>query len=287
MADIKEKKLLELAKRLAPEANEPLGELLAGGVISKKDFSQLFDYLSHTLYDAAEGDGDSKRMEKRIVKFFLVLSGLDYESEVNDETLRKAVKLIKETLIRDSQKEALSKLFAAELVANWNGLGGEKLEPITGTDGLLERIEEKIDDGPDYSDDGLIGLVTELLGKLAAYYSRRLTEDELDTLLENSEKISTDILEGRKVSDTLLEQTKFGMQRLGIIPNMRRAFTGLLLGDLILRQVGKSLGIKDDVTVTDFIIFVGVKIFDTEGIKKADSEQVRRVRDAIAAVRSL
>ena len=68
---------------------------------------------------------------------------------------------------------------------------------------------------------------------------------------------------------------------------MRRAFTGLLLGDLILRQVGKSLGIKDDVTVTDFIIFVGVKIFDTEGIKKADSEQVRRVRDAIAAVRSL
>lgn len=283
LAATKEKKIMELVGRLKGEFDEPLQELLRDGVVSKKEFERLFELITHVFDELIGEIPNTKRMDRKLREFILGVSDLNYESEINDETLRQATKLIREKIVGRSQKESLARLISEEMVESWTSIDRARIEKIAGDGGLIEHIQEKIEGGLDFGDGELIGLITEFGGIVFGRYMERLSDEDLDGLLEQSAAIVRAIETKEKMGGRLLDHTKTAMQKLGLIALMRRAFTGLLLGDLILRQVGRSLGIKDSMTVTDFIIFVGVKVFEAEGIGKADAAQTRRVREAIDA----
>jgi hypothetical protein len=285
MSDLspKSRKLTLLAEKLSREFTEPLREALLDGVAPKKEFSELLDLVSNTFYDIAEGSEDRKKMERRIKKFILGVFNIDYEREVSDETLKQSVKLIREKIVGKNQKEALAELLAAELVGSWINMDAATLEKITGDGGILERLEEKAYSGPDYTDDELIEAVVELGGAAAAAFCEKLSDDDLERILTESLSLARAADSGAKTGDALLEIARFAMNKLGFVAMMRRAFAGLLIGDIIMRAVGKQLGLEQDVTVTDFIILTGAKVFDAEGIKNAKKEQTRRVIEALEA----
>ncbi len=279
----KSRKLAILAEKLSQEFTEPLREALLDGVAPKKEFSELLDLVSNTFYDIADGSEDRKKMERRIKKFLLGVFDIDYEREVSDETLKQSMKLIREKIVGKSQKDALAEMLAAELVGSWINMDADALEKITGDGGILERLEEKAYDGPDYTDDELIGAVVELGGVAAAAFCERLSDTDMEKILTDALSLARAAESGAKTGEALLEIARFAMNKLGFVALMRRAFAGLLIGDIIMRAVGKQLGLEQDVTVTDFIIVTGAKVFDAEGIKKAKKEQTRRVIEALEA----
>jgi hypothetical protein len=283
----KDKKIATLIGRVRGEFAEPLKEALIDGVVSKKDFERLFGLLSDTFDELLNDSPNDKRMERKIRELILGISDLNYDSEVTDETLRQAVKLIREKIVGRSQKESLARLIAEEMVESWTKADSGCIERIAGDGGLIEQMQNKIDGGIDFGDDELIALMTSIGGEIAVRYLEKLSEDEADDLLERSLAIARAIEKKEKLGDNLLETAKLACQKLGAISLMRRAFTGLLLGDIILRQVGKSLGITGGTTVTDFIIFVGAKVFESEGIKKADAAQTRRFIEALEEVKNI
>jgi len=280
----KSRKLAILAEKLSQEFTEPLREALLDGVAPKKEFSELLDLVSNTFYDIADGSEDRKKMERRIKKFLLGVFDINYEKEISDDTLRQSVKLIREKIVGKSQKEALAEMLAAELVGSWINMDADALEKITGDGGILERLEEKAYDGPDYTDDELIGAVVELgSAAAAAAFCERLSDTDMEKILADALSLARAAENNAKTGDSLLELARFAMNKLGFVALMRRAFAGLLIGDIIMRAVGKQLGLEQDVTVTDFIIVTGAKVFDAEGIKKAKKEQTRRVIEALEA----
>ncbi len=279
----KSRKLAILAEKLSQEFTEPLREALLDGVAPKKEFSELLDLVSNTFYDIADGSEDRKKMERRIKKFLLGVFDINYEKEISDDTLRQSVKLIREKIVGKSQKEALAEMLAAEMVGSWINMDADALEKITGDGGILERLEEKAYDGPDYTDDELIGAVVELGSAAAAAFCERLSDTDMEKILADALSLARAAESDAKTGDSLLELARFAMNKLGFVALMRRAFAGLLIGDIIMRAVGKQLGLEQDVTVTDFIIVTGAKVFDAEGIKKAKKEQTRRVIEALEA----
>ncbi len=279
----KSMKLAILAEKLSQEFTEPLREALLDGVAPKKEFSELLDLVSNTFYDIADGSEDRKKMERRIKKFLLGVFDIDYEREVSDETLKQSMKLIREKIVGKNQKEALAEMLAAELVGSWINMDADALEKITGDGGILERLEEKAYDGPDYTDDELIEAVVELGSAAAAAFCERLSDADMEKILTDALSLARAAESNAKTGDSLLELARFAMNKLGFVALMRRAFAGLLIGDIIMRAVGKQLGLDQDVTVTDFIIVTGAKVFDAEGIKKAKKEQTRRVIEALEA----
>ncbi|MFA6450887.1 MAG: hypothetical protein WCX65_15540 [bacterium] len=283
----KTKKLNELLKQLSPEAVEPLRQILKDGVISKAEFKDMLKLLSDMFDELLNDTPNTKRMERKLRELIMSFGDLKYESEVTDETLKNAVKLIREKIIGRGQRESLARLIAEELVADWAKADRKFIERIADDEGIIEQLNDLADDGPDFDDAELSELLVELGGMLAVRYAGKLSDADLDSLLDRSHEIVKDIEAKKNISDSLLEAARDGMQALGIISLMRRAFSGLLLGDLILRQVGKSLNIKGNTTVTDFIIFIGAKVAENESIKKAKPAEIERVRKAIEAARSI
>jgi len=283
----KEKKLAELMKRLSPEAVAPLKDYLRDGVVSKLEFKRLLGLMTDAFDELLNDTPNTKRMEKKLRELIVGLGDLKYEGEIGDETLRTAVKLIRERIVGQSQRESLARLLTDEFVRDWTKADPELIEKIADYDGLLEMLADKADAGPDFADTELSELLVELGGHVAARYAARLSDADLDSLLDRAIVVAQGIESRKNIGDPLLELARDGMQKLGIIALMRRAFTGLLIGDLILRQVGKSLNIKGNTTVTDFIIFVGVKVFESENIGKTDRAQVTRTRKDLEAVRAM
>ena len=83
---------------------------------------------------------------------------------------------------------------------------------------------------------------------------------------------------GQNTADALRETATVALEAAGVIKIMRRAFAGLLVGDMILAQVGKNLGIREKISVTDFVIFLGCLIADKQLMPKVDKDDLRRVR---------
>jgi len=116
----------------------------------------------------------------------------------------------------------------------------------------------------------------DLGGELAMNYLEKLSNEDADKLLEMIIIAGKKIEAGAHASDEILEIAREGARKLGLISMMRKAFAGLLIGDIILSQLGKNLGIKEKLSITDFIILTGAQVFEKEGLKELDREKLRK-----------
>jgi hypothetical protein len=89
---------------------------------------------------------------------------------------------------------------------------------------------------------------------------------------------------GKPAAEPLRETVTLALDKSGVIKAMRKSFAGLLLGDIILRQVGKGLGIKEKLSVTDFIIFLGTQIADKQFLPDVDKDDARKVQKELESI---
>jgi len=88
---------------------------------------------------------------------------------------------------------------------------------------------------------------------------------------------------GKSAAEQMQRTATLALEKSGAIRIMRKSFAGLLLGDIILRQVGKSLGIKEKVSVTDFIIFLGCIIADKQGLPNVPRAELQQIKKELEA----
>ncbi len=288
MAATREEKLKMLTEELSVEFRETLVDVLKEKeIISKSEFARMTGLLVDAFDELLAEVPNQKRMLRKLREYGMGISNIDYTSDIEDEMLKQATKVIREKIVRKGEREKLARLAAKEIIENWLTLDEDMVERIAGFDGLLESIQEKTEDKFEYDDSDFIEIMLELGAILSAKYMERLSDEQLDDLLERAVKVAKMIEEGEDLGEELLHLAQAALQNLGIVAMMRRAFAGLLLSDLIIRQIGKSLGIKEKISVTDFIIYVGVKILEKEELPNADKAQVARVRKILEKVVAL
>lgn len=282
------RKVNALASRLMPELKEELKTLLyEKNVIPKKDFAEFTGLLVDAFDETLAEQPNEKRMERKLRDHIFGILNIEYEGNIEDDTLRRATKIIREKIVRKGEREKLAGLLAKDVMGTWISLDEERKDNIAGFDGLLERLQDKVEGDLDFSDDELLDIMLELGAAISGRYMEMMKEEQIDELLDLGIEICEMLEKDEKVGDKLLEFAQRGLNYLGFISMMRRAFAGLLLSDLIISQIGKSLGIKEKISVTDFIIFISVKIAETEVLKDADKADVGRIKKVLKEVRAM
>lgn len=283
-----EKKVNELAKRLAPELKSELKQVLhEKNVIPKKDFAEFTGLLVDAFDETLAEQPNEKRMERKLREHIFGILNIEYEGNIEDDNLRRATRIIREKIVRKGEREKLAGLLAKDVMGTWISLDEERKDYIAGFDGLLERLQDKVEGDLDFSDDELLDIMLELGAAISGRYMEMLKEEQVDELLDMGIEICEMLEKDESVGDKLLEAAQKGLNYLGFISMMRRAFAGLLLSDLIISQIGKSLGLKEKISVTDFIIFIAVKIAETEVLKDADKEEVGKIKKTLKEIRAL
>ncbi|MEW5946759.1 MAG: hypothetical protein AB1742_11225 [bacterium] len=267
-----------IAGAVVPFCEKPLKEELEGGIISSAGLLEILRLLKDAFEEIGEEDCMENIVEKRIRQAILKCFELDAREKIGDPMLEKCVEIIRENLVRKTEREALSRNLAADLKTDWMRLPEDRLEKIKGDEGLLGILVAALEGGAAAGDDRVVKNLLELGAILWEQYIVRFDDKELDTLLRDGIEILKKIEKKHPFGEELLEWTRRALNRSGVIGIMRKSFTRLLLGDLILHSVGKGLGLKEKTTVTDFIVLVGVRLAEKRIRDEADAGEVRKLR---------
>lgn len=287
MGGDKNKKVNALAKAMAPEFRTAIVQLLhEKQILPKKDFAEFTGLLVDAFDETLAEQPNEKRMERKLREHIFGIINIQYEGNIEDDTLRRATKIIREKIVRKGEREKLAGLLAADVMKSWLAMDDERKDYIAGFDGLLERLQNKVEGNLDFGDEELIDIMLELGATITGRYMEMLKEEQVDELLDMAIEICEMLEKQEKVGDQLLALAQQSLSHLGFVSMMRRAFAGLLLSDLIISQIGKGLGIKEKISVTDFIVFIGVKIVETEALKKADPEDIKRIKEKLKKARA-
>lgn len=283
MADkTKAEKLIDIASE---SSRGDLAEFLEKGAMPRKQFRSVTQLAKDALYELLSDEPNEKRMKRKLKEAALVFLDLEIESQVDDQLQSRAVKLLRENVIRRAEKEKLAEEVAELAAARWRTLTEAQVERLADDDdGLLALLLEKTEMKLDAGDAELSEAVTEIGKTLSLPFLAALPEAEFDAIAAGAAKVCDLAAAGKPAAEQLQQTATAALESLGVIRAMRKSFAGLLLGDLILRQVGKSLGVKDKVSVTDFIIFLVCAIADNQLLPKADKADLRRFRDELSAL---
>jgi hypothetical protein len=259
-------------------------EFLQRGVLTKKQIIDTARLVQDALCELFSDTPNEKRMRRKLKEAIMMHAEHDIERQVDDEFQAQAVKLLREKIIKRAEKEKLADELVELAVQRWRGLDEDELEAVADEDtGLLARIMELVvDAAPD--DTGLVAAVTEAVRVLALPFVRALAPEDLNALISGAARVCGLVADGRPAAEPLRETITLALDKTGAIRAMRKSFAGLLLGDIILRQIGKGLGIKEKLSVTDFIIFLGTEIADRQFLPEVDKDEAREVKKELESI---
>ncbi len=287
MALVNPEKTRALVNGLIPEFKDVVIDFLqTKKAVPEADFTKMVALLADAFDELLSDTPNEKRADRKLRELIFMLIEIKYENDVQDEALKTATRFIREKLYRPSEKEKLSRLWAKDVYDNWCGLDHDKIEHIAGFDGILEKLSDLSQPKPDFNSPELYDLLLELTQILAARWLEQLETEEFDSVVAKGAEIAAIVERGEEstLGDSLVQFAGDLANFVGVTPLLRRAFAGLLLSDLIIRQVGKSLGISERLSVVDFIIFVIVRVFEKEELSLIDKAQIGRVRAALESV---
>lgn len=274
----------ELTRLAARHGDVGAEEFLQRGVLTKKQIIQTAELVQDALFELFSDTPNEKRMRRKLKEAIMMHADLDIERQVDDEFQAQAVKLLREKIIKRAEKERLADEMVELAVLRWRTLDEDELDAVADEDsGLLERIIELVEDAaPD--DTGLVAAVTEAVRVLALPFVRALAPDDLDALISGAARVCGLVADGKSAAEPLRETVMLALDKSGVIKAMRKSFAGLLLGDIILRQVGKGLGIKEKLSVTDFIIFLGTQIADKQFLPDVNKDDARKAQKDLESI---
>ena len=278
-----------LADRIADVARahsrEGLEEFFDRKIMTRQQFRKVVLLAKEALEELFADSPNEKRMARKLKEAAMVYLDLDIERQVEDQIQMQAVKLLRENVIRRADKEKLAEGAAEMAAARWRGISEDDLETLTDDDdGALTVILRRTEMRMDSHDDELNKALTETGRILAMPFVEALGDDTLRELVRGAIEIISLTENGRPAAEKMQQTATLALDKLGVIRIMRKSFAGLLLGDMILRQAGKSLGIKEKVSVTDFIIFLGCLIADKQALPKVPREELKQIKAELEAL---
>ncbi|MEW6201090.1 MAG: hypothetical protein AB1546_03885 [bacterium] len=276
--DPKYSKVEKIVQTVLPYAEKPLQEELKNDIITRARLRKILQLSADAFEEITADDPMENILEKRIREMIMEFLELNYVRSPDDQALEKAVKIIREVLVTKSEKESIAKHLTAELKSDWKNLPQHYLDEIAAGDGLIQSLSRAIDQGVPLHDKVIVNDMLKLCAPLWTQFIARLPQNELDRLLNEGIEILKAAENNKHIEEPLLKWTHYALSHLGIIKIMRQSFTRLLIGDLILHSVGKGLGIRGKITVTDFIILVGVKLAEKNIRQEADKREIQKLR---------
>lgn len=265
------KRARELVKLAASHSDVGAEEILDSGALGREQLREVMRLLQDALYELFNDKPNEKRMQKKLRDACLVFMNLDMAAEVEDDILAKAVKLVQENVIKAREKERLGDELAAMAVEHWKTLDEDDVDAIADEDdGLIAAVLQLTQGSLDPKDTELANALIDICSRLAVPFIAAFEDDALDQLIQGAMDVCDLAASGKSAADALQKTVTLGLESAGVIRAMRKSFAGLLVGDIILRQVGKGLGIKEKISVTDFIIFLGCQIADKQLLPEVD-----------------
>lgn len=274
----------EIVRTLLPHAEEPLREELARETVSRRQMRKMVGLLEDAFEELIEPDGMMNICKKRVREWVREGFEIDAAPKTADPLLDKAVEIVRENIVKKSERDALAKHLSEELIEDWQKLPKETLEAVGGEDGLLSKLSTALEEEKDLDGDVIVDAILKMYALLAPQTLRRLSDKQVDRLLGEGIEIMKKVEKKKSFWEPALDWVTYGMTHLGIIKIMRKSFARLLLGDLILHSVGKGLGLKKKTTVTDFIILVGVRVAEKIVLDEADPAGVRELREKLEKI---
>lgn len=273
-----------IVRAVLPHVEGPLRDELKEGRVSRERMRKMAGLLAEAFEELVEPDGMMNYCEKRVRDW--VREGLEIDAvrSTDDPLLDRCVEIVRDTIVKKAERDALAKHLAEELVRDWKALPKDALETVGGEDGLIAELLAALDGGAKPHDEKIVNAILEISAILVPRSLSRLTDEQIDRLLAEGIAILKKIENKQSFWEPLLEWTRFGMTHLGVITVMRKSFTRLLLGDIILHSAGRGLGIKGKTTVTDFIVLVGVRVAEKILLDEADPAEARRIRASLERI---
>ncbi len=250
-------------------------KILEGGALGREQLREVLTLLQDALYELFNDKPNEKRMHKKLRDACLVFMNLDLASQVDDEFQAKAVKLLQENVIKTREKERLADELASMGVDRWKALDEDEVEALADEDdGLIAAALTSTQNRLDPEDTALADALTQICARLAAPFLAAFDAAALDALISGAAQVCRLAADGKSAADALQKTATPALEHAGVIKAMRKSFAGLLIGDIILRQVGKGLGVKEKLSVTDFIIFLACQVADKQMLPDADKEKL-------------
>jgi hypothetical protein len=268
-----------LVRLAASHADAGAEDILDRAILTRAQISRMAELAQDAFDELFAGAPNEKRMSRKLREALSIVLDLEGERHVDDVLLARAVKLVREHVVRRSERERLAAELAAMAIARFREMPEDELEMLAGEDeGLLAQLRERLGTRSGAAGEDLAPLVIDIGRLLALPFLRAFPADSLDTLIHGAARVCDLAEKGQNAADAIRETATVALEAAGVIKVMRRAFAGLLVGDMILAQVGKNLGIREKVSVTDFVIFLGSLIADKQLMPKVDKDDLRRVR---------
>lgn len=267
-----------IVRILLPHAEEQLREALAKETVPRKQMRKMLGLLEDAFEEMIEPDGMMNICRKRVREWVREGFEIDSTPKTDDPLLDKCVDIVRENLVRKAERDELAKNLSEELIEDWAKLPKETLGKVGGEGGLLSKISDALDGGAPLDGDEIVEAILESYTFLAPQTLRRLSDTQIDKLLNEGIEIMKKVEKKKSFWEPALEWATYGMTQLGIIKIMRKSLARLLLGDLILHSVGKGLGLKGKITVTDFILLVGARVAEKIVLDEAEPAKVEELR---------
>ncbi len=249
----------EYLQKLFKKAKESFTELLLLNKVCKKEKPRSNSPL---------------RFKIKFRRLLMSIGNLEFENEIEDEILKKAVKLLKQRVISEREKEKFSACLSEHVYSQWSCMDFETIEEILKTLDDLLKLVNKMEKS---KIEKISSEITKILVKLLAFTISLFEEEKFYFLKEKIYELFNKLSKDEKIEVVLNELSEFVLEETKIKKCMLKAYSGLFLGDLILSTVGKALGIKEKLSITEFIIFLGIKIIEKEYFASFDRKKAQEI----------
>ncbi len=280
-----EQRIKALFKVFRPLALELLEEAADNDVLDAGDAVEFLEELQELLELFADSKRDRDDLKDEITDYLLDLHEVRVENEIDDPILRRVVRSLKYDVVKRRERERLARGLTKLILEEVEEIPVKELAKFTGKNGIVRNLIDALEEGGDVWDEEFLRLAMDAAEEAALVLADILTEKDFKKALELGVEILDKVEQKRSPEIELLEFANYFLERFEVMDVMRRAFTGLLLGDILLMTLGAALGIKQRLSLSDFMVFVGVKVFETEILRKIPRSDIKKIKAGLKKIK--
>lgn len=268
-----------------PYALEAMESAADDDILDTDDVIEILSELEEILRKFLSSKKSNRELEETLTESLLKLHDVRMEDEIRDLILRRAVRSLKYDIVKRRERERLAREMARIALKEAKHVDKKRLSAFTGKNGILSELINTLEDTGSVGDEAFIERALDAAESAALAVSGILSEKDFKKALTLAVEILDPAERGKSAEGELLELADYFLSRFNIISAMRRSFTGLLLGDLMLVALGAALGIKQRLSLSDFIVYVGVNVFETEILLRIPKSDLKKIKAELKKVR--
>lgn len=280
-----EQRIKSLFKVFRPYVLELLEEAADEDILDADDAIGLLEELQKLLELFADSKRDKDELEDEITDYLLDFHEVRVENEIDDPILRRVVRSLKYDVVKRRERERLARGLTRIILDEVDEIPAKELAKFTGKKGILQNLIVALEANDDVWDEKFLRLSLDAAEEASLVAADLLTEKDFKKALELGVEILDKVEQRRSPENELLEFANYFLARFEVLDVMRRAFTGLLLGDILLMTLGAALGLKQRLSLSDFMVFVGVKVFETEILRKIPKSDIKKIKAGLKKIK--